>query len=259
MKKRTRNCDFSLPSTVSTELSFYAEDTEKKFRRSCKTEEDTWPWRTAHLTYRLNSQGYRAEDFDRITWSNCLIITGCESVFGVGVDTKDTLPSVLSRILDLPVINLGVNLGSMLIAQIDLTAVLNRSRPLGVITCWPDYRRFPSWKETEIQNCSEKTLSAKPHNHSAASFYRSWNLIDHHAEFYAKLVQNSVNMLCSSAAIPQYECSFSRDTADLLSVDCYSTVKDHSRDGEHRGVKTYQHCAELIAEKWHKLTETKQQ
>lgn len=248
MKSRTADPEFSQPQGLSTELSWYAEDREKQFRRGCKTQPESWPWRRTAVTYRFNRNGYRAEEFDHTDWSSSWIITGDESVLGVGVDADSTVSAELSRLLACPVINLGVNLGSMFTAEIDIAAVLKRGRPQGVITCWPNWRRFASWNHTQIQHCSEKSLTTRPYDRAAIRFYQAWNHTALHAEWYARLIQNSVWALCSSAGVAQYQCSFVKETADLLGVDSLSAVKDCSRDGEHRGPVTHQHTAELIAE-----------
>ena len=56
------------------------------------------------ITYKINSQGFRCDEFDD---SPCLVALGCSYTFGVGLPIEDTWPMLVGRALGLKVFNLS--------------------------------------------------------------------------------------------------------------------------------------------------------
>lgn len=83
-------------------------DTKKLFEKNLKVQPDDWYYRNNEVNYTLNSLGYRTKEFDKIDWKNSIVIFGCSSVLGVGVDDCHTLPFFLEQEIGLPVINMGI-------------------------------------------------------------------------------------------------------------------------------------------------------
>lgn len=56
------------------------------------------------ITYKINSKGFRCEEFDN---APCLLALGCSYTFGVGLPVQDTWPSLIGKALGLKVVNLA--------------------------------------------------------------------------------------------------------------------------------------------------------
>jgi len=56
------------------------------------------------ITYKINSHGFRCEEFDD---TPCLVALGCSFTFGVGLPVQDTWPSLVGKALGLKVVNLS--------------------------------------------------------------------------------------------------------------------------------------------------------
>jgi len=56
------------------------------------------------VTYKINSKGFRCEEFDD---TPCLVALGCSYTFGVGLPEQDTWPSLVGKALGLKVVNLA--------------------------------------------------------------------------------------------------------------------------------------------------------
>lgn len=56
------------------------------------------------ITYNINSEGFRCEDFDD---TPCLVALGCSYTFGVGLPDTDTWPALVAQARGLKVVNLS--------------------------------------------------------------------------------------------------------------------------------------------------------
>lgn len=98
------------------------------------------PWASNHqtpLVYTVNSDNYRAPEFDTVDWANSVVILGGSDVLGIGLDDHDTISSQLSQLLSRPVINLGVSASSIQFATYNSTLLAaNFPAPYAVIQMW---------------------------------------------------------------------------------------------------------------------------
>ena len=60
--------------------------------------------RNGAITYKINSEGFRCEEFDD---QPCLLALGCSYTLGSGLPVECTWPSLVGRALNLPVANLA--------------------------------------------------------------------------------------------------------------------------------------------------------
>lgn len=56
------------------------------------------------ITYHINSEGFRCEEFDD---TPCLVALGCSYTFGVGLPVADTWPALVGKARGLKVVNLA--------------------------------------------------------------------------------------------------------------------------------------------------------
>jgi hypothetical protein len=149
----------SRPNIISGTVNFFDGDNKSLLELNQKRMPDDWIWRTRTVSYNLNSQGYRAVEFDNVDWKNSIIIFGCSFVFGIGIDDDDTCSNQLSKLTDCPVINLGMAGGSPMSAWINSTILRQANvSPKAVIYLWPDSNRTSELlKNKKIQHCGPWT------------------------------------------------------------------------------------------------------
>ena len=127
---------------------FHGTDTQSAFINNIKTQGPNWQWRTRSITYHNNSQGYRCAEFDSIDWSSSILLFGCSVAYGVGIDYERTVGQGLSRLMNMPVINLARGGTSYTFNWINSVQLASAGvKPRAVVYIWPDsYRssRFQS-------------------------------------------------------------------------------------------------------------------
>ncbi len=122
--------------------NFYPMDSRELYEKNLATQPQDWIWRTQPVSYTLNSLGYRCAEFDTIDWSNSILCFGCSHTFGVGVSDHDTWPAHLSRLLNVPTVNLGIAGSSIQLNWATTVRLLTAGiRPRAVVYYWPDANR----------------------------------------------------------------------------------------------------------------------
>lgn len=169
---------------------FYNSDRKDHFERNLKLAPPDWPWRTKKIKYHLNSQFYRAPEWQDVDWSNSYLIFGCSDTFGVGINYTDTYSHHLSELLGYPTVNLGIPGASCMFQWSNTVTLINNNiKPKGVIYLWPGITRMMTYKEADT-----------------AFFHGPWdkqdldkywmNNVQHCVEFTKQLV-NSVDIMWS--------------------------------------------------------------
>ena len=86
------------------------------------------------ITYSLNRQGYREQEWNFIDWNNSIVCLGCSHTFGVGVPECDTIPAQLQKKLKINFVNLGIPGGCNFFSVINSANLINRNiKPKAVI------------------------------------------------------------------------------------------------------------------------------
>lgn len=136
----------------NTEHNFYFTDSIEYFNKNLKKQPKKWHYRTKEVIYKLNSYGYRTEEFDNISWKDSIVIFGCSCVFGVGVSEDETLSHYLSEYLGRPVINMGIP-GSSNQFILDSISVLNKKygMPYGIVVMWTTTDRMMYYGNDKVE------------------------------------------------------------------------------------------------------------
>lgn len=122
---------------------FCSTDDQVKFLKNLKTQPENWRYRTKDVTYKVNSSGYRAKEWNTIDWKNAVVLLGCSCTFGVGQAEDETVHHFLEKILRRPIVNLGFPSGSNhLIIQNCLALIENFGYPYAVGVLWTPTDRF---------------------------------------------------------------------------------------------------------------------
>lgn len=117
-------------------------------------------WEGVKIIYNLNEEGYRAKDWDKIDWSQSVVMLGDSCTLGVGVQNKDTVTEQLSMKLGKPVINLGVGGSSNLFMLYNAAKVIEHFNPWGMIIQWSTAERFPRFSKPHTGNSGIRNMGS---------------------------------------------------------------------------------------------------
>lgn len=117
-------------------------DTEDLYKRNLSELSEDWCWRNKQITYNINSQGYRAPEWNNVDWNNSVLFFGCSFVYGVGINFEDTCTYQLSNLINMPVVNMGIPGGSPLLQWVNTTIFRSENiKPKAVVYYWPYSQR----------------------------------------------------------------------------------------------------------------------
>lgn len=216
----------------NSERKFDGTDTEKTFNRNLRTQEKNWIYRDKLITYRYNEHGFRNKSFTEVDWANAIVVTGCSNVFGIGVALEDTMCWHLEKMLNTPVVNLGVPASAVDFACWNSLILHNNyPRPKGIVHVWSSPDRYTDYNKTLLPFTS------------------------HHPKYFGRLnwTYRSTRYIESDRALwkdkTQYvEASFfCMDYDDDAHINMLYTL-DKARDLSHPGIQTHFSAAEKIAE-----------
>jgi len=194
------------------------------------------------IEYDLNSQGFRAPEFDQIDWANSLVILGCSHVFGVGVDQSQTLSDQFSRIINRPVVNMGVSSASNWISYMNLLQLLEHKKPWGVVFCWTDHHRIAQFTDDSVRHLG-------PFN-DQDGLYTNWNQHEQQSQIHTLMIKKSLDLITAEMNIPLFHCSRFGKTADL--VGCFRIrMIDQANDDLHPGEKSNLAAARCLSHFWY--------
>ena len=229
-----------LPCGPFYDTNFSGNDCEELFHKNLETKPNDWRYRTSPVKYTYNKHYYRTEEFNQIDWSQSIVIFGCSNVFGVGVDDDDTVSGQLSRMINRPVINMGVG-GSSITHALHNAVILNANYPMpfGVVNLWTEYNRTVYYYKNQVKNYGSW-------NFEENNYMDVWSESSYHSMTHATIASMTSKQLWKTTRY--YEASFFRNTAELLQCDTLARV-DYARDDCHCGYDTLKLAAEKIAEK----------
>jgi hypothetical protein len=128
-------------------------DSKDNFEKNLLIQPKDWHYRTKEITYRINSYGYRAKEFNEINWSESIVIFGCSMVFGTGVAEDETISYYISQITGRDVINLGIPASSNYLMYYN--SLMMRKKygvPYAVFFLWTCLDRFTYFSHDTIKN-----------------------------------------------------------------------------------------------------------
>ena len=87
---------YELEDRPDNSCCWFDQDSRELFKKNLKSQPTSWKYRTTNITYRLNSMGYRTQEFDRIPWHKSIVLFGCSYIFGVGCELSSTIAAPVS-------------------------------------------------------------------------------------------------------------------------------------------------------------------
>jgi hypothetical protein len=201
------------------------------------------------VSYNLNSHGYRCPEWENIDWANSHILLGCSVVQGVGLCEEDTLNRQLAKLLNDPVINLGVGGGSLPFILANTYKLIDAGiKPKSVILIEPEPSRIALFYKNRTEHIGTWVLWRGSGEHY--DWYKTW-VKDNNAEVYGYLAARSIKTAWQQLGVPfvgigQPDCPGDEDLPRYVDV---------ANDKQHPGPQTIKLWAEYIANKKARLSE----
>jgi hypothetical protein len=214
---------------------FFTEYYLNLYNENILTAPHDWFYRTNKVKCTLNNQGYRCPEFNEINWKDSVVIFGCSNVFGVELDDNDTISTHLSKIINKPVINLGVYGCSIEFCVFNALCLKKIcDNPYAIINMWPGFDRFCEFFKNKTEH------------------YGLWNFHDGLNNGY-NLETRMIKMIELHRCIwkdqsKYYEGTFFDEVSGKLNIDYFEMI-DYARDLKHPGRITTKIVAEQIAKK----------
>ena len=134
IKRPLQKCDY-----LNKETEFWiGSDTKEQYEELIKAGiPDYWRFHRSSFSYKINSFGFRAPDFNTVDWRNSYVILGCSHVFGVGTPYHETIGQYIAKELNSPVINMGVGGATTTVIYNNfLKLIKDYGKPKGVFILW---------------------------------------------------------------------------------------------------------------------------
>lgn len=189
--------------------------------------------------YKCNSNNYRAPEFDTVDWANSVVIFGCSNVFGTGLDQEHTISSQLSRLINMPVINMGVASTSMEYSFYN-SMILNQNYPTprAIVQAWTSYERTSYYRDSDVFNHGPWTWGSKE------KFMQAYSESESHAATHAIMMQ-MISQQIWRPKTKYFELSVFAGTAQLLGIH-RPRLLDKAADGSHPGPATVSIVSQTI-------------
>ena len=231
---------------------FSGSDTMDTFKKNLLIQPADWHYRPKQVSYTVNSECYRALEWDAIDWANSVVIFGCSMTFGVGLAEDETIGYQLAQLLNRPVINLGVGGASTMFCHQN-SVLLNKNfpTPWAVVQAWSgpdrisafDNETTDDWGPSYFYGPWTIDMSVK-RPESGRELYRAWSRISVNA------LMHSYFAITSSDALWKPKTRYcSASFWDPLDDNTIKLIfRDRARDMAHPGRQSAIIAATQIAE-----------
>ncbi len=135
-------------------FDFYGQDSERIFKMNLKKFKKTdWIYKNKPITYKFNEHGFRNKSFDKVDWSNSIVVLGCSNVQGIGLSLEDTLCYHLEKKLNTPVVNLGIGGSAVDLACWNSLQLHNYyPKPKALIQVWTSLGRYTDYNNNQLNS-----------------------------------------------------------------------------------------------------------
>jgi hypothetical protein len=190
--------------------------------------------------YKLNSLSYRAPEFNTVDWANSFIIQGCSQVFGEStLEDNKIINYYLSKLLEAPVINLGVSGAGMELQYVNALEMLEQNiKPKGVFIVYPNMDRY-----TLYTNNQQRLIGSWSEDEKM-----KW-MIDGNSRTHNINLVRGYRLMWKFAGVPLYEWSHHHNNNEFCEEvvsEEWDKFLDFAPDNQHWGPKTSQAIAEIL-------------
>lgn len=212
---------------------------QEKFERTLKDMPMDWYFRTAEISYKLNSLGHRSKEIEELDLDNYILTIGCSHTEGVGMPLEKTYSYLLSKKLKCDYYNLAIGGTGMDVVLHNLTIwfLTVPKPPKAVIIQWPDITRTLTGTAPDILRPrglweNNKAYEAFVNLAINIDFFKAKKVLAH------ALIQSMIKVPTVYFGIHRV-LPFNEDTI-------VEPIVDHARDLVHPGVKSHELFAESI-------------
>lgn len=198
---------------------------------------------------KLNSLDYRAPEFSDINWGESVVIFGCSIAFGSGLSDDETISYQLEKLLNRPVINMGVPASSMVYSVFNQTVLagMNQS-PYAVINLWTNIDRITYFYEKGPCHIGPWTSKQQPNDifgRSVKRMFDLWNLTDSNPLMQSIMLQKLSELIWKDTK--HIQSTFFPKTSNSLNVNLFHYL-DYGTDDFHPGPAAAKAAAEQLAQ-----------
>ena len=198
---------------------------------------------------KLNSLNYRAPEFSNINWQESVVIFGCSNVFGVGLSDDETIPYHLEKLLNRPVVNMGVPSSSIAYSVFNQTVLAESNHsPYAVINLWTSINRITYFYEDGPCHIGPWTARYANNNiviRSIKSVFDAWNINDINPSLQSIFLQKMAEIIWKDTK--HFQGTFFPNTSDALNVNLFHYL-DYGADSLHPGPISAKAAAEQLAQ-----------
>ena len=206
---------------------FAGTDSPERFKKNLEEQPVDWHYRTNPITYEINSNGYRAPEWNQIDWSEAVVIFGCSQTAGIGLAYDETISWFLEKILNRPVVNLGAGgTGVDFAAYNSFLLYNNFPKPWGVVHWWSDMNRLSLFKDSYIQHEGSWSMTEN-------SLMDYWTTDPVNPIMHSRMLVNMTRALWKDKT-RYWDGSWSDTTAYYLEREKFPHTS-HARDMTHMG------------------------
>lgn len=227
---------------------FLSAEEKKDYQKNKKKLGENWHYSKKEITYTLNSNFYRAPEWNIVDWKESVVILGCSHVFGEGLANDETTVFQLEKLIKRPVINLGQSGTSTIFSWHNSLQLFETfGVPYAVIQLWTDYSRLLFYDTHEVKRVGFWSGGRWDNFDSdMKTLYKIWNKTDVHAKTFFKYEATACNDFWKSKT-KYHQASFFEETAELLNIPFFER-KDYARDYIHSGPQTHTAAAHTLAD-----------
>jgi hypothetical protein len=197
----------------------------------------------------INSLNYRCPEFEQVDWNKSVVVFGCSNVFGVNLNDADTICAQLEKIIDRPVINMGVPASSISYSVFNQVILAEKNyNPYAVINIWTSPNRltlfspnYPYHAGPWTDRLSNKNINAR----ALISIFHAWNIKESNPSLYSLLLQRFAKLMWKDTQ--HIEGTFFPNTHETLDVELFHYI-DKALDNQHPGPNTAKAVALRLAE-----------
>lgn len=222
------------------DCGFFNTDTHELFEANKLTQPRDWIYRSARVNYTFNSLGYRCpHEFDQFDLTQCVLMFGCSITLGVGLDNAQTIPHQLFKLINRPVINLGIAGASAMHLWALTTQLINQgASPYACIYLWPGVNRLALFQSNDYHEALGPW---------APKMLGPW-AEEHHAEVYFKMAKDSVSQQWSQRTrVRHWTWNEYAQTIGGNFAGVLPPVTDYARDLVHPGIDSALTWAQILS------------
>ncbi len=223
---------------------FLSIEEQNNYNKNKKKLGSQWHYFHKDVRYDLNSNYYRAPEWNSIDWKESIVIFGCSHVFGEGLAHDETVAYQLEQLVNRPVINLGQSGTSTIFSWHNSLKFFEMfGTPYAVIQLWTEYSRLLFYDTFEVKRVGFWSGGRwDDYNKDMKKLYQIWNKHDVHPSTFFKFEAMAAKDFWSNKT-RYYQGSFFESTARVLNIDHFDKIDD-ARDFIHFGPKS--HCQAAI-------------